>query len=74
MLIRGAHVLDPREDLDGPHDILVRKGHIAELGPPGTLQGCSRAVPTTAGGGAGVGILSSLPFHSASTRFTMERV
>jgi len=39
MLIRGAHVLDPREDLDGPHDILVRKGHIAELGPPGTLQG-----------------------------------
>jgi len=37
LLLRGAHVLDPRADLDGPHDILVRGGRIAELGAPGTL-------------------------------------
>jgi dihydroorotase len=37
LLIRNAHVLDPRTDLDEPHDILVRQGVIAELGPPGSL-------------------------------------
>ena len=39
LLIRGAHVLDPRADLDEPHDVLVRNGHVAELGAPGSLQG-----------------------------------
>ena len=38
LLIRGAHVLDPRSDLDGPHDVLVRDGEIAQLGAPGSLQ------------------------------------
>jgi dihydroorotase len=38
LLIRGAYVLDPRSDLDDPHDILIRGGRIAELGAPGTLQ------------------------------------
>ena len=37
LLIRGAHVLDPRTDLDEPHDILIRAGTIAELGSPGSL-------------------------------------
>jgi dihydroorotase len=37
LLIRGAHVLDPRADLDEPHDVLVRAGHVAELGAPGSL-------------------------------------
>jgi dihydroorotase len=37
LLIRGAHVLDPRGDLDAPHDVLVRGGVVAELGAPGTL-------------------------------------
>jgi dihydroorotase len=37
LLIRGAHVLDPRLDLDEPHDILIRDGYIAELGSPGSL-------------------------------------
>jgi dihydroorotase len=37
LLIRGAHVLDPRADLDEPRDILVGGGRIAELGPPGSL-------------------------------------
>jgi dihydroorotase len=37
LLIRGAHVLDPRADLDEPHDVLIRGGQIAELGLPGSL-------------------------------------
>ncbi len=31
-------MLDPRSDLDDPHDILIRGGRVAELGAPGTLQ------------------------------------
>ena len=38
ILITGAHVLDPRTNLDEPHDILIRDGHIAELGEPGSLD------------------------------------
>ena len=34
MLIRSAHVLDPRAGLDEPRDILIRDGRIAELGTP----------------------------------------
>jgi dihydroorotase len=37
LLIRGAHVLDPRSDLDERHDILIRDGQIAEVGAPGSL-------------------------------------
>ena len=37
LLIAGGHVLDPREEIDEPCDILIREGHIAELGPPGSL-------------------------------------
>ena len=37
LLVRGAHVLDPRSGIDAPHDVLVRGGEIAELGAPGTL-------------------------------------
>ncbi len=38
LLVRGAHVLDPRTGLDGLHDVLVREGEIAELGAPGSLE------------------------------------
>jgi dihydroorotase len=38
LLIREAHVLDPRSGLDNPADVLVRKGTIAELGEPGSLE------------------------------------
>ncbi|HEY1593706.1 MAG TPA: dihydroorotase [Solirubrobacteraceae bacterium] len=38
LLVRGAHVLDPRTGLDEPHDIMIRDGVIAELGPPGSLE------------------------------------
>jgi dihydroorotase len=37
LLIRGAHVLDPRQELDEQCDILIRSGVVAELGAPGTL-------------------------------------
>jgi dihydroorotase len=37
LLIRSAHVLDPRTELDEPRDILIRDGRIAELGAPGSL-------------------------------------
>jgi dihydroorotase len=37
LLIRSAHVLDPRGALNEPHDVVVRGGHIAELGSPGSL-------------------------------------
>jgi dihydroorotase len=32
VLIRGARVLDPRTDLDGKADVLVREGVVAEIG------------------------------------------
>ena len=37
LLIRGAHVLDPRSGLDAPGDVLVRDGAIAELSAPGAI-------------------------------------
>jgi dihydroorotase len=37
LLIRGAHLLDPRGDLDSPGDVLVRDGTVTEIGAPGTL-------------------------------------
>ena len=37
VLIRGAHVLDPRAEVDEPRDVLIRDGRIAELGAPGSL-------------------------------------
>ncbi|HWD64021.1 MAG TPA: dihydroorotase [Solirubrobacteraceae bacterium] len=37
LLIRFAHVLDPRTELDEPRDILVQDGRIAELGSAGSL-------------------------------------
>jgi dihydroorotase len=38
LLIRGAHALDPRAGIDGPADVLVRDGRIAEIGAPGSLE------------------------------------
>ena len=38
LLIRRAHVLDPRAGIDAPHDVLVRGGEIASLGAPGSIQ------------------------------------
>ena len=37
LLIRGAHVLDPRTGLDGRADVLIRGGHIAEIAAPNSI-------------------------------------
>jgi dihydroorotase len=38
LLVRRAHLLDPRTGLDGPGDLLLRDGEIAEIGGPGELD------------------------------------
>ena len=38
LLLRDAHVLDPRAGIDARHDVSCRDGEIAELGEPGTLE------------------------------------
>jgi dihydroorotase len=38
VLIRGAHLVDPRADLDREGDVLIRGGEIAEVGPSGALE------------------------------------
>lgn len=35
LVVRGAHVLDPRTGIDAPMDVLVRDGVIAEIAQPG---------------------------------------
>ncbi len=50
LLVRGAHVLDPRADIDGPHDLLIRDGRIAELGSPGSIAALDGADTVDAAG------------------------
>ncbi len=38
VLISDAQLLDPRGDLDGPGDVLVRDGVIVEIGAPGSIS------------------------------------
>jgi dihydroorotase len=38
LLIRDAHVFDPRAELDERRDVLIADGHVAELGSAGTLS------------------------------------
>ncbi|MHB8694816.1 MAG: dihydroorotase [Solirubrobacteraceae bacterium] len=38
LLIRGAHVLDPRAGIDGEHDLLIRGGVVAEIGETGSIE------------------------------------
>jgi dihydroorotase len=38
LLIRGAHVLDPRGDLDEPREVLIRNGRIAQIAPPAQAE------------------------------------
>jgi dihydroorotase len=35
LVLSRARVLDPRRDIDGTHDVVVRDGEVAELAPPG---------------------------------------
>jgi dihydroorotase len=38
LLLRGVHVLDPRTDIDGPRDVLVRDGAIAQIAAAGGID------------------------------------
>jgi dihydroorotase len=42
VLIREAHVVDPRAGIDEVRDVLVRGGEIAEIGAAGTISGGGR--------------------------------
>jgi dihydroorotase len=44
MLIKGALVVDPAQDLEAPKDVLIEPGKIAALEPPGTIPGEGRRV------------------------------
>jgi dihydroorotase len=48
VLVRGAHLLDPRTGLDGPADLLVRDGKVAEIGD--ALEAPAGAEVVEAGG------------------------
>jgi dihydroorotase len=50
LLVREAHVLDPRAQIDGQHDVLIRGGEIAELAAPGTLDAPAGAETLEAAG------------------------
>lgn len=50
LLVRGAHLFDPRAGLDGPGDLLVRDGAIAEIGAPGSLEAPAEAETVDAEG------------------------
>jgi dihydroorotase len=39
LLIKGGHVIDPANRIDGPMDVLLRDGHIAEVSPPNKVRG-----------------------------------
>ena len=38
LILRGTTVLDPRAGIEGPHDVVIREGRIAELAAPGAGQ------------------------------------
>lgn len=39
LLIKGGHVIDPANRIDGPMDILLRDGRVAEVAPTNKLRG-----------------------------------
>ncbi|HWX46389.1 MAG TPA: dihydroorotase [Solirubrobacteraceae bacterium] len=48
LLLRDVHLFDPRADLDGRYDLLVRAGAIASMGAPGTLSVAGEPSPGVA--------------------------
>src|ERR671923_223435 len=39
LLIKGGHVIDPATRVDGPMDILLKDGRVAEIAPPNKIRG-----------------------------------
>lgn len=50
LLITGARLFDPRNGLDGEHDLLVRGGRIAEISTPGSASAPDGAETINASG------------------------
>jgi dihydroorotase len=50
LVIRDAHVVDPREGIDARHDIVVRGGVVAELAAPGEADAPDEAEEIDAAG------------------------
>lgn len=44
MLIKNGHLLDPSQGLDGPYDLLLADGRIAEVAPAGKLKGTAAEI------------------------------
>jgi len=38
LVIRGGHLIDPAAGVDGPKDILLKDGRVAEIAGPGKLK------------------------------------
>ncbi len=49
LLIRGARVIDPAQNLDAPRDLLLRDGLVAEIGEPGSIDAADAEVFDAAG-------------------------
>ena len=64
LLVRGARVLDPREEVDAVRDVVVRDGAIAELAEPG-----SAAAPDDAEVIEGEGLLALPAFVDPHVHF-----
>jgi dihydroorotase len=43
LLIRNGRLIDPANNIDSPHDLLLRDGRISAVEPPGTLNGVETA-------------------------------
>ena len=39
LLIKGGHVIDPAAKINGPMDVLLREGRVAEIAPPNKTRG-----------------------------------
>ncbi len=44
LVIRGAHVLDPRSGIDAAYDVVIAGGEIAELAAPGSARGAQEVI------------------------------
>ncbi len=44
LVLRNASVLDPRAGIEGPHDVVIRDGRVAELAGPGSAKADSAEV------------------------------
>jgi dihydroorotase len=44
LLIKGGHLLDPAAGVDGPMEVLVRDGRVAEIAPPNRIRSAAEEV------------------------------